>query len=51
MSDGSDAEAVHREQHPSGDHPKPPEVPEHKLPGSIHWEIVRMTNAASCPKA
>jgi hypothetical protein len=34
------------EQRASGDHPEPPEVLEHKLPESIHWETVRTTNAA-----
>jgi len=46
--DSSDAEAVYREQRTSGDHPEPPEVPEHKLPESIHWETVRTTNTAEC---
>src|SRR6266508_4010652 len=44
--DSSDAEAVSREQRTSGDHPELPEVLEHKLPESIHWEAVRTTNAA-----
>src|SRR5215510_2514184 len=34
------ANHVYRDQHPSGDHPEPPKVPEHQLPESIHWEAV-----------
>jgi hypothetical protein len=43
---GSDAEAVYCEQQAGDDYPEPSEVPEHKLPESIHLETARMINVA-----
>jgi hypothetical protein len=34
---------VRRQQRASGNHPEPPEVPEQRLPESIHWETACMT--------